>query len=257
MKRHLLLIAAGLLAVGCVQNQQPTVVATYANDEEKQIIDKMDCWDSEKGQRAFDLYLSIREDKEKNEKQRAALLKLKAEYQQEWHQCLDEANAEGRTSLRNDTACIDIIRNDSLYQALLTQRKNLTDSLPEYAKKIAFFKTYLNKIQNNIVEYNYCYDSFFKDDVASWGIEVYNGASIFYKNYSELLKAKYSLLENADIPMQDIVALNRLLMSIEKLDRKLWPVKYYREVQAKIEENALKSRREQQIDSLFKATSAN
>ena len=49
MKRHLLLIAAGLLAVGCVQNQQPTVVATYANDEEKQIIDKMDCWRSTEG----------------------------------------------------------------------------------------------------------------------------------------------------------------------------------------------------------------
>ena len=74
----------------------------------------------------------------------------------------------------------------------------------------------------------------------------------FFKNYKELLKESYKLLENAKIKEEHIIELNETLASLEKIDRKLWLVKCYLEAKLNIETEKLESERQMKVDSLLK-----
>ncbi len=73
----------------------------------------------------------------------------------------------------------------------------------------------------------------------------------FYKNYTELLKESYKLVENSKIKDEYIIDLNKILVSIEKIDMKLWCVKYYFEEKQKLEKEKLESQRTKKVDSLL------
>lgn len=225
-KIFLLLCSLIFIFSNCQQTKRQEEITmrtdiVYANDQEKIIIYNMNCW-----------------------RNAAFLLANDAD--------AAKVTKGGRESLLYDSLFITIVRNDSLYESLLQQRKNLAKQLRPFKKKVPFFAEHLDDIEYYVIEYMWSYNG------KEWGIlkypfkkETYSFGEIYYNNYSELLKEGYSLLENQTLTEEDVVALNKLLKSIEELDRKLWTVKYFKEKKSELEKHDLEEERARQIDELF------
>lgn len=177
--------------------------------------------------------------------------KVKSNKWDELHKKQKDAQNKGQVLLLNDSIILDIINNDSLYTFLKEERNTIADSLIQYKSKVPFFKKQIEKISNSIVEYNYYSNN-------SWGIyempfkeDVLFTLEKFYLNYSELLKEGYSLPENGDVSEIDILSVNKILNSLEELDRQLWVVKHFNVTKDKIQKEDLEHKRKQQVDSLF------
>lgn len=215
---------------------------SYANEIEKKIIDKMYCWRNYESEK-IDNQIIITDDKKEEDK----LFDRRSK--------LDElAYKNGREKLKNDTLFINIIRNDSLLNNLKNERAILANKILTYNKSITFFNEYIEKINKDIVEYNY----FFFDEFGIYEYppiksdEIILRDKTFYKSYTELLKESYKLNENSKITEENIISLNEALVSLEKIDRKLWCVKYYNEARQNLEKEKLERERKTKIDSLLK-----
>lgn len=213
----------------------------YANEIEKNIIDKMTCWKNYESENIDDQIINTdnKEEKDKLFDRRFNLDEL--------------AYKKGREKLKNDTLFINIIRNDSLLNDLKNQRKLLANKLLTYNKKVSFFDEYIETINKDIVEYAY----FFVDEFGIYEYpprkadEISLRNKTFYKNYTELLKESYKLLENAKTKEENIISLNETLISLEKIDRKLWCAKYYLEAKQNLGTEKLESERNKKVDSLL------
>jgi hypothetical protein len=237
--RFSILIVIATIIASCTNSYKPQ--QTYANEEEKRIIDTMGCWESSYSKSCFNIAL-LTQDKDKHD-----------EYFQHAVESIEESNKKGRDKFKNDTLVINLIRNDSLLQDLKNQRKLLAKKILPFKKTVPFFEKQIDKIRNEIIEYN-CLDenvfgiyeyTFKKDEYT------YVENKVFYKNYSDLLKEGYKLLENSKFRGDEIKQLNNILASIEDIDRKLWLTKYYFEAKQNIEMKNMKKIRAQKVDSLF------
>lgn len=213
----------------------------YANEVESNIINKMTCWTNYESENIM-YKIVYTDDKEEKDK----LFEKKFN--------LDElASNIGKENLKNDTIFINLIRNDSLLNEVKRQRKDLVDKILPFKKKVPFFEEYINIISEDIVEYEYLYHDEFgiieyppkKVDELSLPIKT------FYKNYTEVLKENYKLIENSKIKEENIISLNELLKSLEEIDRKLWCVKYYFESKQNIETEEFENLRNKKVDSLL------
>lgn len=234
---YLFIIFISLISCKDSNNSQQS----YASEIETNVIDKMTCWENYESENVNEQIINTdsKEEKDKLFDKRFNLDEL--------------ANKKGRYKLKNDTLFINIIRNDSLLNDLKNQRKQLVNKILTYNKKAPFFDEYLNNISKDIVEYKYLYFDEFgiyeypprKTD------EIYLRDKTFYKNYTELLKESYKLLENSKTKEEIIISLNETLISLEKIDRKLWCVKYYLEAKQNLEIERLENERNKKIDSLI------
>jgi len=245
----------------------------YANYAEEEIINNMNCWGSYYENALEVHYKKITKNSTKSEERttREEINRLKKDQMAEI--------TLGRKQLYNDTTFIDIIRNDSLYKALLAERKEISKSLSIYKDKVPFFEKFIDKINNDIIEYNAYSHSYWnvkkpqnispndgkyylsaKDDYGGCYAYSKSGLGIFegkhYKNYSDLLKEEYEKgYDNLNIKDEDIKKLNSILKSLEKLDRALWAVKYYKisqkEREKKKEELNKMIQKREHIEKLF------
>lgn len=201
----------------------------------------MTCWDSS-GSESIMNQITSTDDKEESHE----LFKRKF--------ALDEiVYKKGREVLKNDTVFINLIRNDSLLNDLKNQRIQLANEILTYRKKVPFFEEYIENINKDIIEYNYYSNNEF-------GIyeypprdteETYWREKTFHKNYTELLKKSYNLLDNSKIKDEYIISLNKILVSIEKIDMKLWCVKYYFKEKLQLEKEKPGNQDTKKIDSLL------
>ncbi|MDD4777054.1 MAG: hypothetical protein PHV53_02080, partial [Fermentimonas sp.] len=222
-----------LFFLSCAERQQKPI---YANNDEILIIDKMDCWKSVEAESLLTSMALAQDNSSKKWKK--------------WRSLNDDVKVKGRKSLRNDTLFIDIIRNDSIYKHMLTHRQILSNKIKNYSSKIPFFQKEINKISNDIIEYNYNR----KDE---WGLylsakDFFIPYDKFYSNYSDYLKDGYSLVENANVKESYILEFNDILKQIEVLDRKLWMMKHFESAKIEVEKEFTEQKRKQEIDSLFK-----
>ena len=231
----------------------PYNVGTSANDEEIAIIDNMNCWKiiyGDVSEYFIDHSKSLSEQDGNCWKHREPTLKEREEG-------MYSARTFGREYLCNDTMFINIIRNDSLYNALLNERKEIAKNLSIYKNKVPFFIAFIDKISKNIIEYNNYYCFWTKRigrAVAEKNISnfVICKNDYCYENYSDWLKEEYKKrYENSNIKDEDVKNLNDILKSLEKLDRALWAVKYYKTSKNELEKKNKTKQREEQIDKLF------
>lgn len=214
---------------------------TYANETEKSIIDKMTCWNNSESESIMNQIIET-DDKETIDK----LYEKKFDSD-------EKANSKGREALKNDTIFINLIRNDSLLNDLKNQRNQLAIEIKSFIEKVPFFDIYIKNISKDIVEYNYHFvNEFGIYELAPINTEDFQFTDrTFYKNYSELLKEAYKIPENSKVQDEHIIELNKLLISLEKIDKKLWCVRYYFEEKEKSEKEKLDKMRSQKVDSLF------
>ena len=233
----------------------------YANYEEQAIINNMNCWGAD-----WNSGLFVPSDRNLTEEQREKRRKKDVVV----------VRALGRKQLYNDTVFINIVRNDSLYNALLDKRKEIAKSLSIHKNKVPFFKTFIDRINKDIIEYD-CYGSVYWDvkkphnpnytkydytssDCGGYyacsekGLGIYEEK--FYNNYSDLLKEEYEKrYETSNVKDEDIIDLNSILKSLEKLDRALWAVKYYKAsknaLEKKKEEENKSKQKEEHLEKLF------
>jgi hypothetical protein len=214
---------------------------TYASEVEKSIIDKMSCWNNSESENIMNQIIKT-DDKVKNDE----LYDKKFDLDEQVYN-------KGREVLKKDTIFINLIRNDSLLNDLKNQRNQLAKKILTFRKKVPFFDEYIENISKDIIEYNYYF-------VNEFGIyeypprnteEIYLRDKTFYKNYTELLKESYKLEENSKIKDEYIIDLNKIIVSIEKIDMKLWCIKYYFEEKQKLEKEKLESQRTKKVDSLL------
>lgn len=229
-----------LLSISC--NQSRNSAKTYANAYEKNIIDEMYCWSSYEAEIILSRIVYTEDEEEKDR-----LFDQVSELE-------NKANESGREILKNDTICINLIRNDSLRRVLEKERKTLADNLFSFKKKVPFFSEFIDIITRNIVQYKYI-------SSGDFGISEYPPVKsddiifrrqTFYKNYTELLKEYYQLAENAKFKEDHIVNLNKILVSLEKIDRKLWLVNSFFEAKKESEIKKLEKDRKAKVDSLLK-----
>lgn len=214
---------------------------TYANETEKSIIDRMTCWNNSESENIMNQIIESN-DKEIQNK----LYEKKFDLEEKVYQ-------KGRDALKNDTIFINLIRNDSLLNDLKNQRIQLVDKIKSFSEKVTFFDIYIKNIYKDIVEYNYYYlNEFGIYELAPINTEDFRFTDrTFYKNYSELLKESYKIPENSKVKDEHVMELNKLLILLEKIDKKLWCVKYYFEEKQKLEKEKLDNMRSQKVDSLF------
>lgn len=236
MKKNIVPILLFIMLLHSCDERRQTPI--YANNDEVVIIDKMKCWESVSAEHLI-AYITFSSSKSRD----------KNKNWDKWHRLKDEAQLKGRESLYNDTLFIDIIRNDSILKHMLAQRKILSKKIKGYTGKIPFFKKEINKILEEIVEYKY-------NSGDEWGLFLFDpttflSGSKFYRNYSEYLKDKYSLLENANVKESYIVEFNELLKEIEVLDRKLWMLEHFESARIEVVKEIAKQKRKQNVDSIF------
>lgn len=214
---------------------------TYANEIEKSIINRMTCWKNSESESIMNQIIESN-DKEIQDK----LYEKKFDLEEKIYQ-------KGREALKNDTTFINLIRNDSLLDDLKNQRIQLATKIKSFSEKVTFFDIYIKNIYKDIVEYNYHFvNEFGIYELAPINTEDFHFTDrTFYKNYSELLKESYKIPENSKVKDEHIIELNKLLISLEKIDKKLWCVKYYFEEKQKLEKEKLDKMRSQKVDSLF------
>ena len=107
---------------------------SYANEIEKNIIDKMICWKDYESEN-IDNQIINTDDKGETDKL----------FERRFN--LDElACKKGREKLKNNTLFINIIRNDSLLNDLKNQRKLLANKILTYNNKVSFFYVYIDNI---------------------------------------------------------------------------------------------------------------
>ena len=237
--KNLYLFIIFILLISC--KDSTNTKESYANEIEENIINKMTCWKNFESEKIDNQIINT-----ENKEDRGKLFDTRFN--------LDElAYKKGREKLKNDTLFINIIRNDSLLNDLKNQRKLLANKLLTYNTKVLFFDEYIKTINKDIVKYEYLF-------VNEFGIyeypprkngEIYLRDKTFYKNYTELLKEGYKLLENAKTKEENIISLNETLVLLEKIDRKLWCVNYYLEAKQNLETQKLESERSKKIDSLI------
>ena len=266
----------------CIENADTVIiiekknVGTYANDDEKAIIDNMNCWKITGDINYADTWKKITEGKVDKENLREIarqlypggrdpefvliehirlgttdlVLKHAIEVDKVRAKFKGEETIRQKERLYNNTKFIGIVRNDSLYNALLDKRKKIAKSLSIYKNKVLFFRQFIDKIDKDIIEYNY-----YNEDKKGLGIyehPIKGNNRQFYKNYSDLLKEEYKKnYENSNIKDEDIKNLNDILKSLEKLDRALWAVKYYKASKKELENENNTKQREEQIEKLF------
>lgn len=241
MKKILFLFIVLFLS-SCKQESKVNSISTYANDYEKTIIENMYCWNSSLAETQMKLII-LTNDKEQKDKKRN-------EHRKEVRKAIER----GRNQLYNDTLFINIVRNDSLFNNLVSQREKLAKELLTFKNKVPFFKYQIDEIYKEVVKYNYV--SYPKNGIYEYPVykkDSYNrlGEEDFYENYSEILKEGYSYPENVDINKEDVLALNDVLKSLEELDRKLWLVECYNERKKEFEQQRLEQQRKEELDSLF------
>lgn len=78
----------------------------------------------------------------------------------------------------------------------------------------------------------------------------------FYTNLSDVLKNKYSRLENSNVEEKHISELNKILKSLSDIDKILWLAIEYTNVKQRVDEHKksweLESSHRQRVDSLFR-----
>jgi len=243
-------------------------------DEEKAIIGNMDCWKAifNVSWSYFNKLTYVGEGDRDERIQKSIKQAEKETKEQIQKEAKSRADASGRNSLHNDVTFINIIRNDSLYNALLEERKGISKSLFIYKNKVPFFKEFIDKISKNIIEYNhygifcrlesivyihekkaiYHFDYIVTQTHKIYEYPIKGTSKQFYENYSDLLKEGYKgLPENSNVKDEDIKNLNDILKSLEKLDKALWAVKYYEISKNKWEKENKTKQRTKQIDELF------
>ena len=81
------------------------------------------------------------------------------------------------------------------------------------------------------------------------------GIPIFYSSLIDLLKDKYSMLENSNIEEGNVLELKNILMSLEEIDRKLWLAIEYNNTKSKMKEGQQYwqqiNEHAKRVDSLF------
>ena len=124
MKNFLLFIFFVTL-ISCKDSQNSK--KSYANKSEKNIIDKMICWESYESESIMNQIINT-DDKE----ERDNLFQKKFD--------LDEqASNTAKDKLKNDTIFINLIRNDSLLNDFKNQRNRLAKKILAFNKKVPFF----------------------------------------------------------------------------------------------------------------------
>lgn len=264
----LIILIVALNSVSCKEE------SFYANIEEISVINEMNCWDSYEK-------LLLEVEHNKKESRKTAIEKEIQEvreqdmtvgeryaYMDTWMPYLEESEKKGKESLYNNIDIINLIRNDSLLKPLEESRKMLSESLEPFKSKVPFFYGDLIYIGERTTDYKYYYQG-------NWGFSYQDNSNSFlrlsqfaynniycteipkfYSSLGDILKDKYSLLENSDVEEKDILTLHEILVSIDSIDKKLWLVKEYKNTKLRIDETQkdwqLNDKHKQRVDSLFR-----
>ena len=243
IKLILLITMTASFLISC-DNAQNDKSTSYANENEKNIIKTMDCWNSVMAESVMDLVLYEKDKERQNE-----IYKESLKYRL-------EAKDLGRNALSNDTVFVNCIRNDSVYKSLLNERFLTAESLMKFRKSIPIYSENMEKISKQIVEYNFLnnkrlgiYTYTFRNDILSIDMT-------FYNTLNDLFKEAYIHSSNSKLSDNEIVIIDSLFTRIDEIDRHIWAVPYYNESKKNFETKkaALKLQQEKQkkLDDLTK-----
>lgn len=266
MKNILILITLIITSIctSCKNN------SLQADADEILVINEMNCWDSydkllleveynQKESRKTAIEKEIQEERERNMTIGEAYA-----YMDAWMPYIREAEEKGRGSLYNNIEVINLIRNDSLLEQLQKERKILAESLEPFKNKVPFFAKDLMHICKYEINYKYYYKGdwgfiyqksyiFPQFDYNSF---ISNETPTFYSSLNDLLKDKYSMLENSNIEEGNILELKNILISLEAIDRKLWLAIEYNNTKLRMKEWQQHwqqiNEHTQRVDSIFR-----
>lgn len=233
-----LLILFNTILNSCTQS---TSISTFANENESIVINELNCWSSYSAELAMKLIVFSSNQNEKDKQWK------------KWQNEIDEAKKNGQKLLLNDTIFISCIRNDSMYNSLLSQRKILFAKLLKHKTTLPRFKENIIKISNEVVEYKfYNYNGFGLCEKSLQDANIFSlDNEKFYINYSELLKEAFTE-SSSKISDQDLVSLNSLLKEIENIDRHIWCRPHYLKTLEEIRNNNLKDEKNKKFETLTK-----
>lgn len=184
------------------------------------------------------------------------------ELQEEWADQFIKDQHEGEAILMNDTLFLRCVRSDSLYNAMFNERKALAKKLKVYRNKIPEFKTHIERICKDVIEYN-CFrrgiiDENIEIGIYEWPIKEKSPGQLrteeFYNSYTDLLKEALAVTET-QISDEDIKTIFSLIKDIEHIDRHTWTIPEYKKREKEFEEKQAQEERMRRIDSLTKAAS--
>ncbi len=211
-------------------------VSILADEHEQAIINKMDeTWSSKEAEHLMDMILLTGS---KN-----------GSLEPEFGKALVKAEKAGQARLLSDTLFLRCIRSDSLYKAMLNERKNLAKKLKVYQNKIPEFKAHIEHICRGTVKYDVD-DGIYVYPIKDSGEYVRNEE--YYESYTDLLKEALTVT-NTQISDEDIKTIFALIKNIEHIDRHTWTIPEYKKREKELEEKQTQEKRKRRIDSLTRA----
>lgn len=242
LTKNILLLLVISISLSCISCDHMSIGNTLATEREKQIVDQMGCWSS--AIREFTIN-DLFSGSDKTQKEIDDL-------NDEWLEYSTRDNANGRKSLLNDTIFLSAVRSDSLYQTLYNQRMSIAKPLVEYRAKLPEFAAILENISDNVIEYRYFESGSFGLCETSIEDERLKNYKFHFNNYNELLKEAYFKNTTNSLSEEELFAINDLLKEVEKIDRHIWCVPYYKETKAGLVARELEKEKNRRIDSLIK-----
>ena len=236
-----MMIVCLLISCNTVQKEKQ---ASFADEKEMNVIDIMDCWNSVAGENQMTLAVF-----ENDKKKRSKIM-------DKWLEYKGQAEVFGRKALANDTVFISCIRADSIYKSFLEDRSLIAKSLMKFRKSVPIFSDNIEKIRNQIIEYNYFNGSRLGIYTDSYIKESSFSNQSFYSSLGDLFKEAYIHDSTSNVSDKDIVTIDSLLKRIDAIDRHVWAVPYYYKSKQKLDEKNAKLKMEkakqQKLDSLTK-----
>lgn len=229
--------------VGC-NSLKDEKQAIFANENEMNVINIMNCWNSVTGE-------SLRNSSvfENDEKKRSKLFDKSFKYD-------DKAEFFGRKALFEDSVFLSCVRSDSTYKSLLKDRSSIAKSLMKFRKSIPIFSEEIEKIRDQIIEYKYFDGNELGIYTDSYNKESYIFNQKFYISLSDLFKEAYIQDSTSNITDKEIVKIDSLLKRIDAIDKHVWAVPYYFESKQKFDEDNAKleieKAKQRKVDSLTK-----